>query len=309
MLISAAICTHNREAALAAAIASLAGQTLPNDQYEILIIDNAADADGSHKRAKAYQRISNLCWLHEPREGVALARNLAVARARAPLLAFIDDDAIADPGWLEALLAGFAAFGDTATMLGGPVRPRWVAPRPDWLADGLLPYLSLVDHGPEPRLLDADEWVVGANIAYRMAAVRAVGGFTGALGRRWSGSILMSNEESELAQRLRAAGGAAGWVPAAGVSHCIGPERLDPAWFRRRAAWQAVSDFVVHPDHHSRHFGESRRQAASYFAHLDHPEALAVLGADHRDPALTHWQVSAVYHLVLDLLDGVRRES
>ncbi len=309
MLISAAICTHDRDAALAAAVASLAAQTLPHGQYEILIIDNSADADASRGRARTHQGISNLRWFHEPREGVATARNLAVERARAPLLAFIDDDAIADPSWLEALLAGFARFGDGATILGGPVRPIWVAPRPDWLADGLLPYLSLVDHGCEARVLDADEWIVGANIAYRIAAIRAVGGFTGALGRRWSGSILLSNEESELAQRLRAAGGVAGWVPAAGVSHCIGPERLNRAWFRRRAAWQAVSDFLVHPDHHSRHFGESRRQAESYFAHLDHADALAVLGRDNADPALNHWQVSAVYHLVLDLLGGVRGES
>jgi glycosyltransferase involved in cell wall biosynthesis len=308
MLISAAICTHDRDAALAAAVASLAAKSLPHAQYEILIIDNIADADSSRARAQAYRGVANLRWHHEPREGLASARNLAIAQAQAPLLAFIDDDAVAEPGWLQALLAGFARFGDGASVLGGPVRPIWLAPRPDWLSDGLLPYLSLVDYGPAERLLAADEWVAGANIAYRVAAIRAAGGFEGALGRRWSGSILLSNEESELAQRLRAAGAVTGWVPAAGVSHCIGPDRLDRAWFRRRAAWQAVSDFLVHPDHQSRHVGESRRQAESYFAHLGHPRALAVLGRDNADPALSHWQVSAIYHLVLDLLDGARRE-
>jgi GT2 family glycosyltransferase len=304
MLISAAICTHDRDSALAASLASLVRQSLPADQFEILVIDNSPDAASVQLRAAAHAGISNLRWLHEPREGVAAARNLAVQQAQAPLLAFIDDDAVAEPDWLAALLAGFSSFGDSAWMLGGPVRPHWLAPRPDWLADGLLPYLSLVDRGPLARLLAAEEWVAGANVAYRLDHVRAAGGFRPDLGRRWSGSILLSNEESELAQRLAAAGGRIGWVPDAVVEHCIGPARLDHAWFRRRAAWQAVSDFLANPDHHSHHVEASRQVAQSYLDHLGDPAALANLAQFHADPSLSHWQVSSVYHLVLYLLDG-----
>jgi len=191
-------------------------------------------------------------------------------------------------------------------MLGGPVRPVWLSPRPDWLADGLLPYLSLIDYGPRMRLLSPEEWVAGTNSAYRLDRLRAVGDFRPQLGRRWSGSILLSNEESELAQRLRAAGGATGWVPRAAVLHAVATDRLDPEWFRRRAAWQAVSDYMVNPDHHRRHVAESRRQAESYFRHLGHDGVTTALSQDHAAPDLAHWQVSAVYHLVLDLLDGMR---
>jgi glycosyltransferase involved in cell wall biosynthesis len=245
MLISAVVCTYNRYAALGNCLAALERQTLPREEFEIIVVDNTRDRAEADRQAAAYREQARLKWIHEPRAGLSNARNVAMWQAEAPLIAFIDDDAIAAPSWLAAYAEAFAHFGDAAHVVGGPVRPAWSGPRPEWLADGLLGYLSLVDRGREARVLGEGEWVAGTNVAYRTERLRAAGGFVRSLGRAGSGSILLSNDETELADRMKAAGGLVGWAPDAAVEHCIDAARLDRRWFRRRAAWQAVSR--LHP--------------------------------------------------------------
>jgi hypothetical protein len=63
-----------------------------------------------------------------------------------------------------------------------------------------------------------------------------------------SGSTLLSNEEIEASERVRAMGKLAVYTPKAVVEHVIPPERLTQSWFRRRAAWQAVSDLLSEPE-------------------------------------------------------------
>ncbi len=303
--IAVALCTHDRYRLLGTALGALSRQSLAPDAYEILVIDNTPDRTESDRQARLYRGLGNLRWFHAPIPGLAGARNMAMWQAAAPLLAFIDDDALADPGWLAGLLAGFETLGPAVHLLGGPVHPLWEAPRPDWLADGMLGYLSLLDRGGDLRVLAAGEWLVGTNVAYRVAALRAAGGFSPALGRSGAGAVLLSNEETELADRLHAAGGLAGWAPAAVVQHRITAERLDQRWFRRRAAWQAVSDFIRNPAYFSTHFATHWGEAARYVDFHAEANALAALAAAQRDAGMSHWEVSAIYHLTLCLLGGL----
>ncbi|MBV9734810.1 MAG: glycosyltransferase [Acidisphaera sp.] len=304
MLISAAICTYERYDSLGRGLAALARQTLPPRHYEVIVIDNSPEAATSARYRRVVRRPRGLRWFHLPEPGLARARNLAVQQARAPLLAFIDDDAIAPPRWLAALLEGFAAFGEDVHMIGGPVRPRWATPRPAWLADGLLGYLSLIERGRRRRVLGPDEWVAGTNVAYRLERLRAAGGFATALGRIGPG-VLLSNEETELARRMAAAGGRTGWVPKAAVRHCIDAARLDRSWFRRRAAWQAVSDFMQHPQHFTRDSAASWGEAERFLDYHCATNGVHALARDEQDAAMFHWQVSAIYHLTLCMLGGL----
>jgi glycosyltransferase involved in cell wall biosynthesis len=304
MLISAVVCTYDRYASLGNCLGALERQTLAREQCEIIVVDNTPERAESDRQAAAYASWGNLRWLHEPRPGLSNARNVAMWQARAPLLAFIDDDALASPGWLAGLADAFAGFGEPVHIVGGPVRPAWSGARPEWLADGLLGYLSLVDRGDEARVLGAGEWVAGTNVACRTARLRAAGGFAPALGRAGSGAVLLSNDETELEERIKAAGGRVGWAPAAAVEHCIDAARLDRRWFRRRAAWQGVSDFIRHPDYFSQHFAGSWAEAEKYLAFEQGAGALHSLAGDHADAGMFHWEVSAIYHLMLCLLGG-----
>lgn len=252
--ISAIVCTHGRPALVSLAVASLVGQTLSQADYEIVVVDNnpliaqgpwiaqdscAARGAGVPQALAAFAEVPNLRYLHEPTLGLAPARNAGWRAARGEFVAYLDDDAIAAPGWLTAILEVFDARHPQPGAVGGPVVPRWAAAPPAWLAPELWPNLSLVDWSDRPCDLGADRWLPGCNMALPRARLAEIGGFPVALGRR--GGRLFGMEDTFVQARLRQAGLAIAFDPAVRVTHLVPADRLRPAWFHRRAFWNGVS--------------------------------------------------------------------
>jgi glucosyl-dolichyl phosphate glucuronosyltransferase len=277
--LSAIICTYNRYGLLPEAIDSLIKQDIPAGLLEIIVVDNSPDQARAARFGQRYAGLSNLTYIVEPKPGLSNARNIGTAAALGRIAAFIDDDARACQSWAKELLNAHAAFDGRAGIVGGPIVPRWTDEKPAWLGKLLLGYLSLIDLGHELRELSAGEWLAGCNISFDRESLIAAGGFSTRLGRTGSGSTLLSNEEVEVSERVRAMGRLAIYAPKAVVEHVIPPERLTQSWFRRRAAWQAVSDLLSEPElapalaeiasrrlsrmsHESQLFGESRSAAA-----------------------------------------------
>ena len=246
--LSAVICTYNRYDLLPAAIESLVKQDLPADSFEIIVVDNSPDQAGAARFGQRYAGLSNLNYLAEPKPGLSNARNKGAAAALGRIVAFIDDDARACPSWAKELLHAHAVFDGRAGIVGGPIVPRWTDEKPAWIGEPLLSYLTVIDLGHELRELSAGEWLAGCNISYDRVSLIAAGGFSTRLGRMGSGSTLLSNEEIEASERVRAMGKLAIYTPKAVVEHVIPPDRLTQSWFRRRAAWQAVSDLLSEPE-------------------------------------------------------------
>src|SRR3954452_11369174 len=175
-------------------------------------------------------------FLSEPRPGLSHARNRALewaAAAGADVLAFVDDDALVDPGWYDALRARWDEAPAEVACIGGPIRPRYTVPPPAWFSDGIAHVLTLVDRGPSVRDLDPDvEAVYGANISFRVEPLRTVGGFDPSLGH--SGSRVFFGEEDEAQRALVRLGYRVRYVPDAAVTHVIPPERLTRRSFLRR---------------------------------------------------------------------------
>jgi GT2 family glycosyltransferase/glycosyltransferase involved in cell wall biosynthesis len=249
LALSAVICTYNRYDLLPEAIESLVEQDVPAGSLEIIVVDNSPDQAGAARFAQRYAGLSNLTYLVEPKPGLSNARNIGTAAALGRIVAFIDDDARACPSWAKGLLHAHAAFEGRAGIVGGPIVPRWTNEKPAWMGKRLLGYLSLVDWGHELRELSAGEWLAGCNISFDRASLITAGGFSTRLGRIGSGSTLLSNDELEACERVRAMGKLAIYAPKAVVEHVIPPERLTQSWFRRRAAWQAVSDLLSGSEH------------------------------------------------------------
>jgi len=150
--------------------------------------------------------------------GVAQARNAALAATDAEVLAYLDDDVAPPRGWLDALAAAWAAAPEDRATIGGPIALRFDGPRPRWLADGLLGALAPLDYGPRAMELDPRERTLrGGNVAFRTAALRAIGGFWPARDsqRDWFA------EEHHAQRELAAAGWSAEYRPELGVERII----------------------------------------------------------------------------------------
>lgn len=236
-----AICTHNRCEYLRFALESLVRQSADPRSFEVLVVDNASsDATASVAASMALRLEGRLRCVREDRLGLSHARNRALQETDAPYIAYLDDDAIAEPQWVHSLLAAFEGAEPRPVAVGGPVRPIWLTPRPVWVGERLDGSLTIIDWHGEARCIDGNrEYLCGANMAFERAAVVGCGGFDAELGR--IGSKLLGGEEMLLQRRLAWQGGSIYYEPAAGVRHHVHPERLDRRWFYRRFYWDGVS--------------------------------------------------------------------
>jgi glycosyltransferase involved in cell wall biosynthesis len=100
-------------------LGALAAQTLADDRYEVIVVDNGS-RDESVEIAR---RAPHAHVLEEPRPGAYAARNRALGAARGGVLAFTDPDCAPDPDWLEAALAALADGAVVAVGRTLPARP------------------------------------------------------------------------------------------------------------------------------------------------------------------------------------------
>lgn len=241
--ISAIICTHNRAEYLGAAIDSLLAQdcAAAGMAYEVVVVDNAS---GDNTREVVEARAANplLRYVWEPTPGLSVARNTGAREARAAILAYLDDDAIASPGWLRHLLAAYHE-NDRLAIAGGRVTLIWPPgrTRPPWLSDTLAEPLGAYDLGDVPLILsDPGQTPRGLNYSLRRTFLDKVGGFDPNLGR--VGKRLLSNEEVMMTEQAIAQGWQVAYLPAAHAEHNVAPERLRPVWFLERSWWQGISE-------------------------------------------------------------------
>jgi GT2 family glycosyltransferase len=245
--ISAALCTHNGCARLGAALESLLGQTLGVGGYEVLVVLNACTDDSEPIALDAARRNgATVRVVREPRLGLSHARNRALAEARAAVVAFLDDDAVAEPDWLAALLRVYRQQPD-AGCVGGRIHLRWESPPPRWWVGRLDEVFGWFDY-PQPRMrMHHPRYPYGGNISFLRAAALQVGGFNPELGRM--GRRLVAGEEGELCYKLERAGFAVYYDRGPLVHHCVRPDRLRRRFILRRAVMHGRSQRIIERHH------------------------------------------------------------
>ena len=117
--VSVVIPTRARETRLSFALEALGRQTLDPEHFEVIVV-RAPDPEGPLAGVPDGLPVTFLEHVGPP--GPGAQRDLGWRNARAPLVAFTDDDCRPEPGWLEGLLAAAGASGDRAGPHGA--RPR-----------------------------------------------------------------------------------------------------------------------------------------------------------------------------------------
>jgi glycosyltransferase involved in cell wall biosynthesis len=202
-VVSVVVPTRGRAAYLEVTLDSLLAQRA-EIPYEIVVVDDGA-SDATAEVAAARPAVRHVA--HGGARGLNVARNTGLRETTAPLVAFVDDDVLVPPGWLDALVSGARRHPD-AEAFGGPIRARFEGRTPRGCGREEPPITTL-DLGQEDRAADK-AW--GANFAVRRGAVERIGPFDERI-------VRPHGDEEEWLDRLRAGGGKIVYLAAAGLDH------------------------------------------------------------------------------------------
>jgi glycosyltransferase involved in cell wall biosynthesis len=239
MKISVVICAHTEERwqDLVEAVESVMNQTVPAHQIVLAIDHNPvllAHACEKFPTATVVENVQD--------RGLNGARNSGVAATTGDIIAFLDDDAIAQPDWLEQLLATYSS-GEIVGV-GGKINPLWLSGRPVWFPEEFnwvvgCSYRGLpVDTAPVRNL-------IGCNMSYRRAVIDQLGGFRNGIGH--VGGRPQGDDETEFCIRLRQTipGSVLLFQPRAQVSHKVPASRANGRYYRWRCYLEGRSKALL----------------------------------------------------------------
>jgi len=281
--VTAIICTRNRSRFLALAIGSLQNQTYAPHRYEILVVDNGSTDDTSAVVTRlARNSPVPVHLVEESQVGLSVARNTSWKFAQGEIVAYLDDDAIACPDWIEQCVKVYMD-GDHVQGVGGRIEPWWESPPPTWMPSSMLRYLTSLDFGDQTRAIAWPEFLPGCNCSYRRNVFEHIGGFDTQLGR--SGASLLAMEDNEFSLRAMRAGMTLYYSPHMAIRHYVSARRLTPSSVLAQSHWAGWSMAILE----IKHFG---------FGHAAFHAAKEVLRSPSR-------ALKAAYHMAR----GRRREA
>lgn len=218
-LVTVAVCTRDRTDDLARCLDSLERLRYPN--FEVLVVDNAPSSDAT---LRLVGRRRGVRYAREPRQGLDWARNRAIEEAGGEIIAFTDDDAVADPEWLGAIAAAFARDPAVAAVTG-LVLPSELDTEAQVLFERYRSFgrgfvsrrVAPESGGPMAhRYGAAGDYGTGANMAFRRVVFDRIGPFDPALD---VGTLSRGGGDLEMFFRVLKEGHALVYEPRAIVRH------------------------------------------------------------------------------------------
>jgi glycosyltransferase involved in cell wall biosynthesis len=237
--ISVVLCAYTLERVelLAAAIESLGSQSVAPHEI-VLVIDHSPELEAESRRRWPQAKIIP----NAEQQGLSGARNTGLAESSGEVVAFLDDDAVPAPDWIERL---GAAYADAQVLgAGGAVRPDWAAGRPRWFPPE-FDWVVGCTHSGMPQQTEPVRNLVGANMSFRREALVEAGGFRHELGR--VGKIPAGCEETDLCIRIgqRHPEAEIRYDPAAVVDHHVPAERGRFSYFSSRCRGEGRSKSIL----------------------------------------------------------------
>ncbi|MGD9695297.1 MAG: glycosyltransferase family 2 protein [Thermoleophilia bacterium] len=232
--VTVVVCTLGADPGLRAAVDLILSQTYAD--IDLVVVDNAPETGGADALLGGVGD-PRLRIVREPRRGLSVARNTGLAHARGEIVAFTDDDAVPDRRWVAELVRAFAADPDSRlACVTGLVLPAELETEAQALfeecsgfakgframhwsvlpATGELAALTVPGKRGAAFPYSGGDFGSGNNMAFRTAALRALGGFDVALG---AGSATRGGEDLDIFRRVYLAGMRLVYHPAAMVGH------------------------------------------------------------------------------------------
>jgi GT2 family glycosyltransferase len=233
--VSVVVPSHARRLRLRWLLNALEEQTLDARRFEVIVVHDYEGEDATLIEEHPLSRAGRLRELRiRPGTGrPSVQRNMGWRAARAPLVAFIDDDCRPDPQWLEQMLA--AAQRDPEAILQGATEAD-----PFELASLSSPHARSLWVDPP------DDFAQTCNIAYPTGLLERVGGFD-------EGLPAPAGEDTDLALRARATGAALSAAPDAHVFHAVEAYSL-PGAVRLNLKWRHLAFMIKRHRSQRRHF-------------------------------------------------------
>jgi glycosyltransferase involved in cell wall biosynthesis len=193
--VTVVVCTYNRADLLPGCLESLAAQTAAQASFEVIVVNNNS-TDATQEIATTFAtREPNFRVVVETAQGLSHARNRGCKEAAGAYVGYMDDDAKAEPDWVERAVA--IARERRADIFGGPIYPFYLTDKPRWFKDDY----EIRRTAEQPTELKEKGFISGSNIFFRRELLEAVGGFDPNLGMQ--GTQLRYGEETAVIVRVR----------------------------------------------------------------------------------------------------------
>ncbi|WP_135820727.1 glucosyl-dolichyl phosphate glucuronosyltransferase [Halostella litorea] len=238
MKVSVVLCTYSMDAYddFREAADSVLAQT--HDDVELVVVVDGTEPVYERVRGEYGDRDGIVVHCNDENVGLLRSRNRGAELASGDVVAFIDDDAVADEAWVARLVDAYESHD--AVAAGGKMVPAWVAGKPAYLPSEFYWLVGVTHRG----FADGPGEVrntFGSNISFRRDAFLDLDGFDPDIGGR-KGDKNLQGGETELCARLgREYGQGVYYVPDAEVAHKVFEYRTDPMWLLNRAFWQGYS--------------------------------------------------------------------
>jgi len=178
MSCSVIICAHSmdRWPDICEAVRSVQVQETPAHEIILVIDHNRSLLDRCREAFPGVKVIEN-----REVKGLSSARNSGVWAATGDIVAFLDDDAIADPRWIKVMAPSFEDPSNCG--VGAAAEARWLAAKPKWFPDEFLWVVGCTYRGLEPGVVRNG---LGCAMGLRRSIFESIGGFDSRLGRNGS---------------------------------------------------------------------------------------------------------------------------
>lgn len=198
MVLSIIVCTYNRKSFAKLCLESIIKQVNLNTEkkIEIILIDNNS-SDNTNQIIEELKNSYEITYHLEKNQGISFARNKGIELSKGEFIAFVDDDAVINDGWLDALINAIKTI--PTVCFGGPIYPKFESECPKWIDQSYF-IRSYKKTDGFINNITARTGFAGGNMCIHKSVFKKVGTFNISLGMK--GNSLGLGEEPEFFYRI-----------------------------------------------------------------------------------------------------------